>query len=158
MLARLAEWRVRIEKPETEQPAPEPEPEPPVPRPPVPDYCPGLGHLPIIQPPYNGVLWKTPNHDGNGTVVLFPVSYLRAYRAGHFAALVVSSDPAGQNIVGGRYGTGRIVPPWGNHPAVRFDVLGTHFRPGPVYFVLIWADGNRQPWFLPDPGARTGAL
>jgi len=111
-------------------------------------------HLPIIEPKdFNGTLWKTPNHSGDGTVVLLASKYMTEYKAGVWASAVVSSDPSGRDIRPG--GVGRFVAPYHDRPAIRFDKVGTFYRPGPVYMVLIYKDGRRQPWLIPDPGVRT---
>jgi hypothetical protein len=111
-------------------------------------------HLPIIYPAdFNGTLWKTPNHSGSGTVVLVASRFMADYQAGLWEGAVVSSDPSGDNVL--PLGVGRIVAPYHERPAIRFDTLGASFRPGPVYFVIKYKDGRRQPWYLPDPGVRT---
>ncbi|MBT3294337.1 MAG: VCBS repeat-containing protein [Verrucomicrobia bacterium] len=116
--------------------------------------APVSAHQPIIMPAdFNGTLWKTPNHSGSGTVVLVASSFMADYQAGLWSAAVVSRDPAGDNVL--PLGNGRIVDPYHERPAIRFDTLGTTFRPGPVYFVIKYKDGRRYPWYLPDPGVRT---
>ncbi|MBT3294336.1 MAG: VCBS repeat-containing protein [Verrucomicrobia bacterium] len=112
-------------------------------------------HLPIIYPAnFNGTLWKTPNHSHDGTVVLVASSFMADYQAGLWEKAVVSTDPSGENVLL-PWGVGRIVAPYHERPAIRFDVLGSWFGPGPVYMVIIYKDGRRQPWYLPNPGLRT---
>ena len=75
------------------------------------------------------------------------------YKAGLWAGAVVSSDPAGQNVLPG--GVARIVAPYHERPAIRVDKVGSAFGTSPVYFVILYKDGRRQPWYIPNPGVRT---
>ncbi len=111
-------------------------------------------HLPIIYPAdFNGTLWKTPNHSGNGTVVLVASAFMSDYQNDLWAGAVVSSDPSGNNVLPG--GVARIVAPYHERPAIRVDQVGSAFGASPVYFVILYKDGRRQPWYIPNPGVRT---
>jgi len=110
--------------------------------------------FPIAQP-MCGFIWKPVNHSGNGTAILFPKVYLgedlgEPGRA-TWKAVVIATDPAGVNVLA----TCRRVAPYEGHtPIVRIDQPGSAFEPGPVYVVILYDNGARRPWVIPQPGKR----
>lgn len=120
----------------------------------------GLPPYGTLQSWSGGNLWKPVNHSGNGTIVLLKGSFMDDYRQRKWASAVISADPAGVYVVkkndneNDRFGYGRIVAPYHGRPAIRFDKIGSYFRPGPVYFVLIYKSGLRLPWRIEDPAIR----
>ncbi len=115
---------------------------------------PDINYLPVIYPPFgDGTLWKPLNHSGGALIVLLSTSYFDEYASGQFSRFVISSDPAGEILK--PEGEGEIVPDYHGRPAIRFSQKGEYYGPGSVYMVLILKDGTRQPWYIPDPAART---
>jgi hypothetical protein len=113
------------------------------------------GTQPPIVSPDNAkaylMLYKTPNHSLNGTVVLLG----RAWMANPPARLVMAADPSGTQVIA----TFSNEKPTEHNPAYRLPKLGQHYRPGPVFVVGFDAQGNRVLVYLvPDPGMRTGAV
>jgi len=97
------------------------------------------------------MLYKTPNHSLNGTVVLLG----RAWMANPPVRLVMAADPSGTQVIA----TFSNEEPTNHNPAYRLPKLGQHYRPGPVFVVGFDAQGNSVLVYLvPDPGMRTGAV
>jgi hypothetical protein len=114
-------------------------------------------HLPIKYPPFaDSLLWKPVAHSGHALIVLLPSSYLPIYNAGNLSRVVISRDPAGENLV--TDGEGSIEAPYEGLPAVRWPHSGADYAAyagyQPVYLVIILANGTRQPYYIPDASQR----
>jgi hypothetical protein len=111
--------------------------------------------MPIIEPKdFKGTLWKATNHNKDGVAILFAKKYRAEYDAQLWSGLVVSTDPTGKNVLPG--GVGRIVPPYADgRPIIRVDKDGSYFGTNAVYMVLLYKDGRKQPWLIPNPSLRT---
>lgn len=117
----------------------------------------------IVQNPlWKRTLWKPQNHSMNGIVMLLDAEFMADYKAGNIASVVISADPYGNQVINGTDGSrtvsgvGKVVKPYHERPAVRWDgLVGKHWRPGPVFIVLKMKDGRRTTWMLADPALRT---
>jgi hypothetical protein len=116
----------------------------------------------VDNPAWGRTLWKSRNDSLNGAVLLLDPSWMPAYQANTIKRVAICSDPWGNNVVNVKNGNkdisgvGKIVKPYYERPAIRFDgALGAAWRPGYVFIVIHMTDGSRGGvYILPDPGQR----
>jgi len=113
----------------------------------------------VDNPAWGRTLWKARNDSFNGAVLLLDPSWMPAYQANTIKRVAICSDPWGNNVVNVKNGNkdvsgvGKIVKPYHERPAIRFDgALGAAWRPGYVFIVIHMTDGSRGAvYILPDP-------
>lgn len=115
-------------------------------------------------PAWGRTLWKAQNDSYNGAVMLLDPKYMADYKAGRIKRIVIAADPWGREVIsaGKVSGAGKVVAPYHERPAVRWDgAMGQAWRPGPVFVVMFTGDPavatntvRTAVWLLDDPALR----